>query len=178
MTLWWSAQPAPRFYPRAVTLAKNLDEGARQRLQRLASGDAIKDSFATLALPGFDLLFEASWFWRPARAAKAPSIIGDEAALKDWSMAWGGGDDLFHPALLADPTVKLAALYQGSQIIAGAALNEGAGFIGLSNLFGDKATLLSALAGPLVTYASGAEADLLLRCGFEALGPLKVWVKR
>ena len=181
-TLWWAVDPAPPFYPRAVTLQRDLDAAAWQRLRRLQPGDAVKDSFACLDLEadGFDLLFEARWFYRAARSAEAIESVETEADLARWVTAWGEDTSapIFAPPLLQDPTVQLLWLREGGHVLGGAAVNEGAGLTGVTNLFGDKQRALSALAGPLVTYAEGAEAALLETAGFTALGPLRVWLRR
>ena len=41
-TLWWSVRPPPRYYPRAITLARALDRGAQQRLERLEPGQMFR----------------------------------------------------------------------------------------------------------------------------------------
>ena len=68
--LWVNAEPVPRFYPNAVTLAHDDAAIAEQRgtidillKSNLAGRWAVKDSFNALDLSrqGFDVLFEASW---------------------------------------------------------------------------------------------------------------------
>ncbi|WP_345409993.1 hypothetical protein [Nonomuraea salmonea] len=76
---WTNPVRTPPFYPDAVTLSPlatatdvlpHIDAG---------SGASVKDSFATLDLPGFEVLFEAHWIHRPA-----PRPGGDD-------LAGGGG---------------------------------------------------------------------------------------
>ena len=187
-TLWWSVEPSPPLYPRAVTLAPVLDAGAEQRLARLAPGDAVKDSFATLPLDGFDLLFAATWYWRaPKGGAPAPLYVRTPEALARWVAAWGQDEGILPPALLQDPSVHFLTLAEGGRIAAGCILNLGAEVMGLSNLFGRdtaararmiEAAAREAGAHPLVGYeAEGADADWTAT-GFLPLGRLRVLEKR
>ena len=68
--MWVNAEPVPRFYPNAVTLAHDEAAVAEQRStidillkSNLPGRWAVKDSFNTLDLSrrGFDVLFEAHW---------------------------------------------------------------------------------------------------------------------
>jgi hypothetical protein len=185
-TLWWSVDPAPPLYPRAVTLAPALDKGGEQRLARLAAGDAVKDSFAALPLDGFDLLFEGTWFWRaPKGGAPAPVYVRTPEAFAAWVAAWGEGEGILPPALLQDRSVLILAL--GDSIEAGCILNLAGGVVGLSNVFGRDAAVRAQMieaaareAGEvaLVGYEPvGADEDWLA-AGFQPLGPLRVLLKQ
>lgn len=189
-TLWWSVEPSPPLYPRAVTLAPALDDGAQQRLARLSPGDAVKDSFATLPLQGFERLFDATWFWRAPSTMKegggapAPVHVRTPEALARWIAAWGKGEGILPSALLQDRSVLILAL---GDFEAGCILNLTDGVVGLSNLFGRDAALRARTieaaareAGehPLVGYeATGADGDWTA-AGFQPLGPLRVLLKR
>ncbi len=188
-TLWHSPGPVPPYYPRAVTLAPLLDRAAQRRLADLQPGEAVKDSFASLPLSGFDLLFTASWYWHPAQAGTADAAtVQDAVGLAAWVDAWGGGAGVFAPGLLADSSVTLLCWPAEGAIQAGCALNAGADVVGLSNLFGQDAAALAAIiqaaigaaAGtPLLAYeAIGAESTALLAAGFHPLAPLRVLVRR
>jgi hypothetical protein len=186
-TLWWSVRPPPRYYPRAITLSRNLDEGARQRLARLEPGDAVKDSFACLPAAGFEPLFEAQWYWRaPAVGAQAEALL-HPGELASWVEAWGGGAEVLPPALLEEPGVTFLAEFGAADVEAGCALYAGAGLVGVSNLFGPPAAQARLLAGaaahagplPLVTYEQeDAAVGPLQAAGFQALGPLRVLLKQ
>ena len=186
-TLWWSVRPPPRYYPRAITLARALDRGAQQRLERLEPGDAVKDSFACLPPDGFETLFEAQWYWRrPSPGGAAAGAVRDPDALAAWIEGWGGGAEILAPALLAEPGVTFLAEAGAAGVAAGCALYAGAGLVGVSNLFGEaaaQARLLEAAAAhagplPLVTYEQEAEAGPLLAAGFQPLGPLRVLLRQ
>lgn len=185
-TLWWSVEPPPPLHPRAVTLARSLDAGARQRLERLAPGDAVKDSFACLPPAGFELLFEAAWYWRPPAPEAAPAeALVFAGELEPWVAAWGGGDGILAPDLLEEPGVTFLAAYGEVEVAAGCALQVGAGVVGITNLFGDPAAQARLLEGaaahagplPLVTWERAEAAGPLLAAGFRVLGPLRVLLR-
>lgn len=189
-TLWWSAGPPPPLYPRAVTLARDLDAGDRARLEALAPGEAVKDSFACLELDGFETLFDATWFWRPPRpgAGVAAERVTTPAALAGWRRAWGEeqGEAILGPALLRDPAVLILGLRDGEGFAAGCVLNRGAGVMGLSNLFGRDAAARAAMieaaaraAGELalVDYEADGAEEAVLAVGFQPLGRLRVLLR-
>ncbi len=182
--LWFSAVPAPRFYPRAVTLVPELDAGALARLAALESGEAVKDSFASLRLEGFETLFDATWYWRPpAKGDATGGVIETAADLAAWVEVWGGGPGVFAPPLLEDSSVALLRWPADGPTRSGCAANRAAGVVGLSNLFGADAAARAAVieaaaafAGDeaLVCYEADGEAGDLLSAGFRPLGPLRV----
>ena len=133
------------------------------------------------------------------------SCIESPAALADWEAAWwresqpsgGAALQLFPPALLRSPGVSFVAGQRGGVIVAGCALTlsgEGADAVaGFSCAFVDRAAgidreatlhaLLDAAHAqhpgrPLVGYDSGKDLALALRAGFQACGPLQVWLRR
>lgn len=167
---------------------------------------AVKDSFAELELAplGFQILFEATWlYWPVSRPAPVRAGAGahwttvrQAAELARWEAAWrgepaGGGPaaPLFLPALLADRNVAVVAGYEQQRIVAGAIANRTGAVVGLSNLFvpehdpepfraGCVAAVIGAFPGlPLVGYESGQELAVARSLGFEALGPLRVWLR-
>lgn len=184
-TLWFSAAAVPRFYPRAVTLAPKLDAAALAQLADLRSGDAVKDSFASLPLEGFETLFDATWYWRPPARGDA-ARIAKATDLAAWVEAWGGGPGVFAPPLLHDPSVALLRWPAEGSPRSGCAVNRGAGLVGLSNLFGEAPAARSAaieaaaaFAGDeaLICYEADGEAADLLAAGFQPLGPLRVLLR-
>ena len=69
--LWFNRQPVPRFYSNAITLSPKDLAGQRAWVAHLMTrrpSFSVKDSFAALDLSGlgFDVLFEATWWWRDA----------------------------------------------------------------------------------------------------------------
>lgn len=124
--------------------------------------------------------------------------IEQASDLARWETAWRGGpadpahDEparIFLPALLADDTIVVIAAHQGREIIAGAIAYRTGDVVGLSNVFtparnaqdfwgGCVAEGIRAFPGlPLVGYESGPELAEARACGFDAPGPLRVWVR-
>lgn len=154
---WRCLEPAPPFYPNAVTLDPHAQETqVAQIAVMIASGLgeawAVKDSFSALDLAplGFAPLFEATWIGRPPGTLHNPDprlrweVVRDEEGLAAWEVAWAAGSDplparLFLPPLLADPGIFFLAAYRGASLVAGGILNisgEGAErVVGLSNIF-------------------------------------------
>ena len=206
--LWFNRGMAPRFYPNAITLRPNQGNALGAVLDQLPIHCAVKDSFNDLSLgnAGFQVLFEASWLWRAAAAVIPPVAaldmrwmrVSDEEQLTRWELAWGGisavpgytlSERIFLPALLADPNIAFLAAWQGEQLRAGVIANQGAGVVGLSNLFahdGDAAVTwagaVAAIAAQFpgrdtVGYERGDDLALAQLSGFESIGPLRVWAR-
>lgn len=186
--MWVNAQPVPRFYPNAVTLA--YDDAAleeqRSSIDILVKSNlpgrwAVKDSFNKLDLSrrGFDVLFEASWIRNtmPVGSPSADIVWQRETESKGVSLPFD------------DPNFALFAGRRGVEVVAGGMLYRGEGVVGLSNVVADATdavavwrslALLSAQTFPrlpLVGYESGVELQAALDAGFEIGDPLRVWVK-
>jgi len=204
--LWWNSGPVPRFYPNAVTLEPQPAH-ARQRLAALAAAHdgalwSVKDSFACLDLSalGCRELFSARWLWRAPLVSDARTAglrwqhVGDAGELAEWEHAWAGGgppsaERIFLPALLDDPSTAVIAFESAERVVAGMTAHRAAGVVGLSNIFvpADEpdryrqacvhaaAVLFPGL--PLVSYELEAEALAFERLGFEAIAPLRIWVR-
>ncbi|NUR93391.1 MAG: hypothetical protein HOY71_55735 [Nonomuraea sp.] len=198
---WTNPVRTPTFYPDAVTLSP--EAGAEDVLDGIDAGPgaSVKDSYAALDLPGFDVLFSAQWIHRAApSAASGPllaatgdpvewEVVGDPAALRAWEDACfpGGPPGLFPPALLDDPDVRLVSGRIGGDVVCGAALNASGTVAGVSNVFASGCDLSAAWAGtlamaaelfpgrPLVGYES--DPDDALAHGFTPLGPLRIWLR-
>jgi hypothetical protein len=199
----WSVRVRPPlYYPDAVTLVAGADPAALTAgIDTAAPGACVKDSYADLDLTaaGFQVLFEAQWIHRPACAQSgSPSpdlvwdVVRDRDALRAWALAWDGGAghaDLFRPELLDDPaTLVLEGRSSDGLVAAGAVANRSDEVVGVSNVFavdggGDRAwpmvldTVHRLFPGlPTVGYEHGEDLDAALRHGFEAIGPLRVWL--
>lgn len=160
-----------------------------------------------LAGQGFGVLFEASWIWAAPALASGKvkpsglrwSRVTSAAVLTRWNRAWAGdaGNAVarhrpaqFPASLLADPQIVFLAGSQGHAIIAGGIANRTGDVVGLSNVFVDGGNEAAAWAGlvdatsaafpslPLLGYERGRGLDLARACGFEAVGPLRVWQRR
>jgi hypothetical protein len=180
--LWHTLGGAPRFYPDVVTLRP---EAAAQDVLALAPG-SVKDSFARLELPGFEVLFEAQWLvHRAPRVAGTALTWSAVPAVEEWAAA-AGLDGIVLPAVLDDPDVRILAgrRAEGGAIAAGAILNATGGVVGLSNVFGGDvwrdvtAVAAEAFPGrPIVGYERGEGLAEAVAAGFAPLHPLRVWLR-
>jgi hypothetical protein len=181
-------------------------EGALRDLDTLHLTErwGVKDSFAAfdLSARGFDRLLHGLWLWRSPHAPDpgAPDVewtpILDAVALRAWEGAWRRGAGcvdsdapIFPPSLLEAPGVQLLALQGPQDFIAGAIANIASGVVGLSNFFSLRADPARSLASlmqhcarrwphtPLVTYDTDAVASDWIAQGFEAVGPVQVWIR-
>ncbi|WP_433436922.1 hypothetical protein [Nonomuraea sp. CA-141351] len=183
---WTHPTRTPPFYPDAVTLSPEVTAADLLGHIDAGPGASVKDSFATLDLPGFDVLFEAQWIHREPPERREPAIawelVKDAATLSDWEQACFDGEikDLFLPAILDEVTVLCGR--QGDAIVSGSVLSPREQVVGVSNVFGDapwEGTLAMA-AGlypgrPLVGWEIDPEDAV--RHGFTTIGPLRVWSK-
>ncbi|MFG1941410.1 hypothetical protein [Nonomuraea sp. NPDC048826] len=180
---WTNPRRTPPYYPDAVTLSP--DATAADVLPRIdaTGGASVKDSFAALTLPGFELLFEATWLHRPgalpAGRAAGWEVVRAEESLRAWERAWGEQPGLFPAALLADPSVRILAGPDG-----GCVLNEtpGGRTVGISNVFGDDpwpgAVAQAAALFPgrdLVGYET--DPGPAVEHEFAPIGQLRVWLR-
>lgn len=183
-------------YPDAVTLSEHVT--ASDVLSRVdpSAGCSIKDSFASLDLSqdGFDLLFDAEWIHRepsrpPATHGPGWGVVKTADELAAWGSAHGGGQ-VFHSALLADPSVAIVMSGNGERVFAGAIGNRSGSIVGISNLFAVSITPIdqvwsSATAAisayfpdlPLVGYEGGVNLQAAHRAGFTSIGSLRVWLR-
>jgi hypothetical protein len=199
---WVAPQRTPPFYPDAITLdAAATEASILDRIDTVANGCSVKDSFAVLDLSpfGFEIVHEAEWIYREPRAA--PSVRGtavrwapleSDAELTAWEAAWDvDGDNLrlFAPGLLRHPSVTILGGYAGSSIVAGAVVNRTGDAAGVSNLFTDVGDVDGAWNGCLgyldrafpgsavVGYEAGEALAAAHRQGFGSVGQLRVWLK-
>jgi hypothetical protein len=197
---WHSPHRTPPYYPDAVTVRPDATAADfLSRIDTASPGCSVKDSFATLDLTscGFTCLFSARWIHRPAglAAPASPNWRAEQVStsdrLRDWQDAWhgaGAGPDVFRPALLDDPSVRVLALHDGGELRGGAVLYRGSGLVGVSNLFavdgGDVAAVRSSVIAaaarrfpglPLAGYEREDALAHALAVGFTALAPLRVW---
>ena len=186
--LWVNAEPVPRFYPNAVTLAHDEAAVAEQLgsidilvKSNLPGRWAVKDSFNTLDLSrrGFDVLFEASWIRNAMPVGRpSPDIVWQrETKSKSASLPFD------------DPNFAFFTGRRGLEVVAGGMLYRSDDVVGLTNVVADAADAVSVWSSlallssqtfprlPLVGYESGTELEAALDAGFEIGDPLKVWVR-
>ncbi|WP_221629468.1 hypothetical protein [Micromonospora sp. A202] len=186
---WSVPRRSPPWYPDAVTLRPGVDAEALLARIDAGPGASVKDSFADLDLSGygFQVLFDAQWVHRPpaeppADAPLTPVSTPDELAA--WAAAHGGGE-LFRPALLTDPRVRVLARHDDSGVITGGAvLSGGDGRYGVSNLFtrtDDPEAIWRAVCATLPTaslvgYEEAPDLPPARQAGFHSTGPLQIWL--
>jgi len=156
---------------------------------------------------GLNPLFDAQWIYITQERLRALSsaavaevrweIVQAEQILAEWERAWCEANHdtnrarVYLPALLEDREVAILAARRGDQIVAGAIGHRSDGVIGWSNLFVKQVRDLRDLAAgsllmlseifpglPLVGYGGGDALRGALSIGFEAVGPLGVWIFR
>jgi hypothetical protein len=189
--LWINSGAAPTFYPNAVTLVPM--DWVPTAIAEAADGFAVKDSFALLDLAplNYTPLFEAMWIWRdPAPAPRSDDatwrVVRDAASLSKWHEAWGGTEPTpFRPALLEEPDHAFVAAEVAGRIVVGCVASRSASVVGISNLFGPSDLAAGCLAAvqdfapglPVVGYEADSALAKMKSLGFQALGPLRVWVR-
>jgi hypothetical protein len=163
---WTWPERTPPYYPDAVTLRPDVDVASL--LERIDSGPgcSIKDSFATIEVPGFEVLIEASWICRPP--GRAPEVR------EEWTVV--SAEELAGAQFL---TAR-----RDGRITEEAILNRTGDVVGISNVSGEDpwpgavATAVGLYPDlPLVGYERGDDLAAARRVGFEVIGPLRVWMR-
>lgn len=163
-------------------------------------GCSIKDSFASLDLTafGFRVLFEAQWIVAATaglrRSVTSPrwAKVGDADAFAAWETAWRGHDGppgVLLVDLLGHDSVSVLAASDGDRVVAGAVLNRSTEVVGITNFFADPGIARASWDGCvslaaelfprsiLAGYESGSALEDARTSGFEAVGPLRVWIR-
>jgi hypothetical protein len=193
--MWVAQQGSPRLYPDAVTLVPGLPVDCVLRQVEVGPGCSVKDSFADLDLSahGFTVLFDASWLFREPEPPRECSrfdwqSISTDDDLEQWLVA-AGLVGIIRPELLRDPTVRVLARCNRQVVVAGAILNRTGETVGLSNVFTSEnapaaawrdlpAAIGQAFADlPIVGYEHDTGLAAAVEVGFEAIGPLRVWLR-
>ena len=199
---WVNEAMVPEFYPNVISLARD-DEVIKYIALLEKSGMSgawgVKDSYASLSLEtmGFRLLFNAKWYWRnPMQVSHASDtrfqVVNSGAELWNWEKCWAGRDvaaehRTFNEALLRDDCVMIIAGRSGNGSSSGLIASSSGPVVGISNVFGmgprdfneALAVVGQYFAGlPFVSYDSRSRGGLPSECGFEELGPLRVWLKQ
>jgi len=197
----------PRYHSWMTTLdpqaQENLHQLVEQNVQQ--TGFGIKDAFNSLQLEALGLveLFSASWLFaddiQPASTNNWVQITTASDLLL-WEAAWNANGSpssqrQFPDEILSRKDVVIWGRKVSTGFDAGVIANVSAECVGLSNCFGKDAypaaaTLCAQLADaqenpsapskrvPVVGYERGNDLDAAVALGFEATGPLSVWVKK
>jgi hypothetical protein len=196
---WTSRTRTPPGYPDAVTLVP--DPSVPELLARIDTsvGCSIKDSFSSVDMTayGFRVLFDAQWMVHSSTAIPSGlasprwEVVHDRDGLAAWEQAWRGSDGppgVFHTELLDNDAVTVLAARAGDDVVGGAVLNRSSTVVGVSNFFTrdpcGAATWSGCLAlaatlfpgSTFVGYESGHTLVAARTQGFEAVGPLRVWI--
>jgi hypothetical protein len=193
--LWIAPEGSPHLYPDAVTLAPHLPTEVVLADIDTSAGCSVKDSFADLDLGGhgFVELFEATWLARehaPQQALPRLSwrVVTTEDELNRWASA-ADLEDLFGPALLADPAIRFLGVDDGQRGRGGTILNRTGETVGISNVFAtglpphalwsDLPAAVGSLFArlPMVGYEHGEDLAHAMAGSFEAIAPLQIWLK-
>lgn len=156
---------------------------------------------------GFRKIIRGSWIYRDeapviAEASPTPAVhwikITQADELAAWEKAWrnepadtaGPVDNpIMLTPLLANRHIAILAAIQDKQIVAGVIANQSDDVVGLSNIFLPEAneayfraacvTEVSKLFPnvAMVGYESGDDLTAMKTLGFEALGPLSIWIR-
>jgi hypothetical protein len=192
---WFTLAPPPPYYPNLITTDASVTADEVLSTLEGVRGASVKDSFATLDLTphGFALLFAAQWIYRVAdRSETEPAIrwrvVSTEEEWDAWRALHGTADSL-RPELLKLSNFTMFMAEDGQGGMAGALANLSEAAVGVSNIFsvGLKPLAawrdLAAVVGrmfpgrAMVGYEGGEDLEAAAHAGFEAIGPLRVWVR-
>lgn len=200
--LFWALDWPPPFFADLITLAPLLDAASSDRVREIATNraqtSAIKDSFANIDLSsiGMAVLFEASWIraHAPPKQLRQDGWVNVKNAreLACWEQAWKAAGSaatrrMFPGVCLENQDWCFWGRRRDSKFKAGFIANRSSDVVGVSNVFGDEndASVFNDAASiawewdggrPVVGYERGRSLEQALGCGFEAIGPLRVWV--
>lgn len=165
---WTNRRRTPQYYPDAISLTSDATVDDVLDGIDASSGASVKDSFATLDLSGagFSVLFEARWIHRRAGTpGEVWDVVEDPAMLPE---------GVFHPDLTRGGTVTMLRDRRGNCAV----LNVSDSVVGVTNVSGDDPwpgiVAMAARLHPgrdLVGYEDEVPE------GFEAIGPLSIWLK-
>jgi hypothetical protein len=197
---WTTRTRSPPLYPDAVTLVAEPSAPALLARIDASPGCSVKDSFAALDLTGhgFRVLFDAQWVVRsrsdPQAIPASPqwTVVRDVETFTAWEDAWRGPNgprNVLRADLLWTKAVTFLAARIDDRIVGGAVLSRSATVVGVSNFFTEDPISSESWQGclavadalfpgvTLVGYESEDALDALRAHGFEAVGPLQVWIR-
>lgn len=187
--LWRALADPPPYHSVAKTLQPGVPASAV--LAAVRGSGSVADSFADLDLPGFTVLFEATWVHHAgATTGGVPgawSVITTPETLAVWNRCHDYVGVLTAP-VLDRPAFTVLGCFDGEDLVGGAVLHDGSRAVGLSNTWAlpdrtlDWDELLAAAHAvhpgrALTDYASGEVLHSLLGAGFRAVGTQRVWAR-
>jgi hypothetical protein len=192
--LWSALGPPPPFHSHALVVEPSVTVQALEARIGEVANASFKDGFASLDASGLGMspLFDATWIHHEpdATAAGEPAAwveVRTPEGLAEWNAGWDTAEVLV-PAILQRAQFRVLARRTGGETLAGAVARLGTASVDVSNVHGvnghvvDWAELAAAIAArfpnrPMVGYEQGADLEGAVAGGWEAVAPLRVWVR-
>ncbi|WP_397536515.1 hypothetical protein [Rummeliibacillus pycnus] len=191
--IWGLHSKAPTFYPEVIISDKRATIEEVKYFIENGKVSSIKDSYANLNLTllGFDILFDAEWIVHEPVLDFEPiqknwRIIASEKDFKKWTDA-SGLENVIKSELLKQPDVKIF-ICETKAGISGFIANLSESVVGISNVFSvgdeekklwkDIPNIISKEFPKLlmVGYEHNSSLIVAKSSGWEAIGPLRVWI--
>ena len=185
--LWRALADPPPYHSLAKTLKPGVQAAAV--LAAMKGRGSVADSFADLDLPGFTLLFEATWVHRPGGRSGAVPAAWSVITTPEMLARWSNRHDyvgVLTAAVLDRPEFTVLGCFDGDELVGGAVLHDRSRSVGLSNTWIlpghtlDWEELLATAhtihpGRELTDYAMGKDRRSYLHVGFQAVGTQRVW---
>jgi hypothetical protein len=187
--LWRALADPPAYHSTAKTLRPGVPSAAVTAA--VPDHGSVADSFADLDLPGFRLLFEATWVHHDGGTAVGVPAAWSAVTTPELLAVWSRRHD-YVGVLTADVLDRSAftvlGCFDAGELVGGAVLHDGSVAVGLSNAWAlpghrlDWDGLLAAAHAvhpgrSLAGYARGEDLQRLLGAGFRAVGTQRVWTR-
>ncbi|MFC7391429.1 hypothetical protein [Scopulibacillus cellulosilyticus] len=192
--VWGLLSEAPPLCPDIITAGMDVTDQEVADFIGDRNISTIKDSFANLDMAsiGFKVLFNAVWIYHPPVSVSESAKLGwrvitKKEDLTKWTYAHDS-EKVIKYNLLDRDDVKIF-IKEKEDEISGFIANLGAGVIGISNAFSMEYTnealwkdIVQAVSTefqnlPIVGYEQGNSLKAALSCGWESLGPLRIWIR-
>jgi hypothetical protein len=188
--LWGLNKKAPIYYPDVITLSNEVLTNELLNFIGDTQVEYIKDSYASLQLEEFEVLFEANWIYHEldgklSSASVSYRKIHSKEELLSWNIA-SGLEGILLPNILSHPDVSIYA-NEGEVVTDGFIVNCSGETIGVSNVFSTEDnsdfiwTDIIAVINKnhngkhIVGYESDEPFVAAVEAGWQSTGNLKVW---
>lgn len=193
---WFTRQETPSLYPNMVTVDPDDARGRQLAIASQIGGAlrkaSVKDSYAVLSLGncGFQELFSAQWLWAAPgslsfiKSTDNIEVVTDPADVGEWIATWeemGGAANNLFPSVALDGAVEIwGKRTETGRFCGGLIAYRSSETVGITNAFGSIDGLFYAASREgseaVCCYQQGAALSRGITQGFEAIGPLKVWI--
>ncbi|WP_442599885.1 hypothetical protein [Neobacillus sp. D3-1R] len=190
--VWGLMSEAPPYYPDLITSSNLATSNEVIDVMGDRNIKSLKDSFANLELEsyGFQVLFNAEWIFHPSVTSSEKidsnwTTVTSEDELAKWNMA-NSTENIILPSILKREDMKVFIHeYEGG--LSGFIAHLDAEVVGVSNVFSEEypseklwKDIVQLVSNQLpnfnlVGYERGEDVSNAISCGWESLGPLKVW---